>query len=419
LRRYNPAFFSEINAVRILEQNTYNQCPICGYPLTMDNAICPRCGNDIFEDVSSLDQQSPESHHHNIEDKQAEWYTRCLTDKLNVSTHDSATYTPSEKNDHLDTVRQACNRIDELEYLRNISRLEILRSSTTRKKWWNTLSADWKDVVKTTLKIVRDPSDQELLAFFETTHLRCDNRRVHNLLPVRLLEKLQHLRCDESPVEDLEPLTHLKKLQYLYAFDCDFSSLEPLRNLTNLKLLWISSTEISSLEPISQLVNLEELYCSETMITDLSPLKNLAKLQKLSCYKTGIASLEPIGHLENLIELGINNSCISDLAPLAGIKSLEYLRCNKTDINSIDGLKALAELRELSIANTPLASIDALEGLHNLEELDISNTLVTSIGPIMHLEQLEKIELSTGRVPDEELERFIELHPDCEVVLKP
>ncbi|MBV5303315.1 MAG: leucine-rich repeat domain-containing protein, partial [Chlorobium sp.] len=185
-----------------MEQHTYNQCPICGYPLTIDNAICPRCGNDIFEDVSSLDQQSPESHHHNIEDKKAEWYTRCLTEKLNVSTHDPATHPLSEKTDHQDTVRQSFSRTDELEYLRKIAKAELLRDSTTRKKWWNTLTTDWKDVVKATLKIVRDPSDQELLAFFETTHLRCDNRRVHDLLPVRLLEKLQHLRCDESPVED-------------------------------------------------------------------------------------------------------------------------------------------------------------------------------------------------------------------------
>ena len=54
-----------------------------------------------------------------------------------------------------------------------------------------------------------------------------------------------------------------------------------------------------------------------------------------------------------------------------------------------------------------------------LEELDISNTQVTSIAPLMHLENLEKIELSTSMIPGEEIERFIELHPGCEVVLKP
>ena len=72
----------------------------------------------------------------------------------------------------------------------------------------------------------------------------------------------------------------------------------------------------------------------------------------------------------------------------------------------------------MSIASTPLLSIDPLEDLINLEELDISNTPIASIGPIMHLQQLEKLELSPGHIPREELERFIELHPDCDVVLK-
>ncbi len=405
------------NFLRHLEQNTYNQCPVCGYPLTMDSAMCPRCGNDILEDISSLDQQSQEFHHQKIEGKKAEWYTRCLTEKLNISTHDPATL--YESTTHQLNARQTVNLTDEHEYLRTVSRAELLNEGAARKKWWNTLSAEWKEVVKTTLKVVREPSDQELLHFLETTHLRCDNRRIHNLLPAQVLEKLQQLRCDESPVEDLEPLLHLKRLERLYAFDCDFSSLEPLRNLSRLKLLWISSTQVNSLEPISQLFNLEELYCSETLITSLSPLKELVKLEKISCYKTGISTLHPIGHLENLIELGINNSNINDLTPLSGLKSLEYLRCNKTAIRSIEALRNLSDLRELSFANTPLDNIDPLEELDNLEELDISNTLVSSIGPIMHLQHLEKIELTAGRIPGEELERFIELNPNCEVVLKP
>jgi hypothetical protein len=53
-----------------------------------------------------------------------------------------------------------------------------------------------------------------------------------------------------------------------------------------------------------------------------------------------------------------------------------------------------------------------------LEELDISYTHVHSIEPIMAHESLEKLELTAGRIPDIELERFIELHPDCEVILK-
>ena len=408
--------FQHINYPIVLEQTTYNQCPVCAYPLTMESAVCPRCGNDILEDITSLDQQSRELHHQNIEDKKAAWYINCLTEKLNFETPPPSDI--SDESCHQEHTRQIPSRTDENEFLRTITKAELLRESPARKKWWNSMTDDWKDIVKTTLKIVREPSEQELLDFLETTHLRCDNRRIHNLLPVRVLEKLQQLRCDESPVESLEPLSHLNKLQRLYAFDCDFSSLEPLRNLTSLKLLWVSSTQVRSLKPIQNLLNLEELYCSETQIEDLAPLKNLINLEKISCYKTGISSIEPLGELENLIELGINSSKIVDLTPLSSLSSLEYLRCNKTGITSIEPLRNLIDIRELSIANTPLTTIDALEGLVNLEELDISNTQINSIGPIMHLQNLEKLELSSSNIPREEVERFIELHPGCEVGMK-
>ncbi|EAT59407.1 Leucine-rich repeat [Chlorobium ferrooxidans DSM 13031] len=400
----------------ILEQNTYNQCPVCSYPLTVQSAVCPRCGNDILEDITSLDEQSQEIHRQHIEEKKAEWYTRCLTEKLNCSPNHPAG--PPVEQPPKDNGRHLYCQSDEIEYLRTISRAELLRESSARKKWWQTMTDEWKEIIKTTLKVVREPSDQELLDFLETTHLRCDNRRIHDLLPVRMLEKLQQLRCDESPVSDLEPLAHLEKLQRLYAFDCDFSSLDPLRNLTSLKLLWISSTQITTLEPVSKLSNLEELYCSETPINDLSPLKKLFKLEKLSCYKTGISSLAPLRHLENLIELGINSSYVTDLSPLSGLSNLEYLRCNKTAIENIEPLRSLAGLRELSLANTHVMTIEALEELTYLEELDISNTLVSSIDPLMQLQNLEKIELSPGNIPRDELERFIELHPECEVILR-
>ena len=157
----------------------------------MESAICPRCGNDILEDISSLDQQSRELHHKNLEEKKATWYTRCLTEHLN--------FTPSPQ---ADISIKSCDqahaqklplRSDESEYLRKVTKADLVKESSARKKWWNSMSADWKDIVKTTLKMVREPSEQELLDFLETTHLRCDNRRIHNLLPVRVLDKLQQL----------------------------------------------------------------------------------------------------------------------------------------------------------------------------------------------------------------------------------
>ncbi|WP_317616282.1 hypothetical protein [Chlorobium phaeovibrioides] len=122
-----------------------------------------------------------------IENKKAEWYSRRLTDTLQTNTEDehSPTHTSGEQSD---AARPIYCSSEEKTLLATLSREEILKDSAIRKRWWNALTADWKEVVKNTLKLVRDPSEGEIALFFDTTHLRCDNRRIHGLLPIRLLE---------------------------------------------------------------------------------------------------------------------------------------------------------------------------------------------------------------------------------------
>lgn len=211
-----------------MEQNTYNKCPVCSFPLSLESAVCPRCGNDILEDISSLDQQSEELHRKTMDEKKAEWYTWCITENLNISDNELSTKPPDREK--TSESRHLFSTPDEQELLRTASKAILLKDHSLRKKWWQALSADWKEVIKNTIKIVREPNDQEILDFFQTTHFRCDNRRIHDLWPIRILENLVQLRCDESPVESLEPLAHLSSLQRIYAFDCDFSSLEPFAN---------------------------------------------------------------------------------------------------------------------------------------------------------------------------------------------
>ncbi len=403
-----------LTSVLTLKQHTYNNCPVCSYPLTEQSAVCPRCGNDILQDISSLDEQSQEKHLKIIDEKKAEWYARCVADNLSCCEMQPSTYNENDFTAHVSL--RGGKLVDAPVF--SLPRKQLLEDRSKRNEWWNALNSDWKEVVKSTLKTSSNPSDQELLDFFNVTHLRCDNRRIHSLAPLRVLENLQQLRCDESPIENLEPLKELKHLQRLYAFDCDFSSLEPLNGITSLKLLWISSTEVSSLAPVANLVNLEELYCSETPVSDLSPVSGLTSLEKISCYKTNVSSLKPLEKLENLIELGFNSTHIDTLSPLAGLENLEYLRFSRTAIGSLEPLSGLVNLRELSFNETPVDSLEPLAGLPELEEISFADTRVSSIAPLMHLEYLEKIELSAGQVLNEELEQFLELHPDCDIILK-
>jgi len=147
-----------------LEQNTYNQCPVCSFPLSPDNAICPRCGNDIIEEISSLEGESTEIHTRAIENKKAEWYSRRLTDKL-LTPVEGEQCPPHQEATPSDSIRHIYCSNEEKDFLANISRETVLKDSALRKQWWNALTSEWKDVVKNTLKLVRDPSEVEIASF--------------------------------------------------------------------------------------------------------------------------------------------------------------------------------------------------------------------------------------------------------------
>ena len=67
---------------------------------------------------------------------------------------------------------------------------------------------------------------------------------------------------------------------------------------------------------------------------------------------------------------------------------------------------------------TSVNTLEPLSALQELEELSIIGTLVDSIAPLMDLMSLEKLELSAGRIPQSELDRFMQLNPACEVIIK-
>ena len=79
-----------------MEQNIYQKCPVCGFPLTQDNAICPRCGNDILEDINTLDEQNLEKHYRIIEEKKADWYIHCLSENLERGTAPALSFSHEE-----------------------------------------------------------------------------------------------------------------------------------------------------------------------------------------------------------------------------------------------------------------------------------------------------------------------------------
>ena len=86
---------------------------------------------------------------------------------------------------------------------------------------------------------------------------------------------------------------------------------------------------------------------------------------------------------------------VTDISPLADCKHLEFLEIFTNDITDLSPLSGLTELRHLNASNNPnLSDISPVYGLNGLERFWCGH--YTS-------------------VPQEQLDRFCELNPDCEV----
>jgi len=129
-----------------------------------------------------------------------------------------------------------------------------------KRKWWNQLDEDWKEIFKKAANIN--------VGFFKGIF------GFNN--------------------DDLEKIVNLQKLDFSGDWNKkgEISDLEPLRALTNLQELKCHLNQISDLEPLRALTNLQVLVCYSNQISDLEPLRTLTNLQGLDCHLNQISDSE-------------------------------------------------------------------------------------------------------------------------------
>ena len=122
-------------------------------------------------------------------------------------------------------------------------------------------------------------------------------------------------------------------------------------------------------------------------------------------YCTNVHYLD-LGHNENLGDFSfvsympelevavISMSCITDLTPFASCSHLKYLEAGNTDISDLSPLAQCTELKHLNIG-----TCDNVSDISCLYDLDLKRLWIGSGDP----------------VPAEQVAKYQELHPDCEV----
>lgn len=211
--------------------------------------------------------------------------------------------------------------------------LEMLRSPTSNRAWWNQLDGAWKRIFQRILGIGRQPYDRE----------------VENIL------RLQELDCGNTPIRSLDPLQKFMNLRKLECYKTQLRSLLPLQYLKTLQEVDCWSTQINDLMPLQDLTNLQRLSCNETLIRSLDPLQNLVNLQRLSCTGTRIQHLDPLQHLVHLQSLSCGETQVQSLAPLQRLTNLQILYCSDTPIRSLEPLRNLPHLQVLYCLNTKVS----------------------------------------------------------------
>ena len=195
------------------------------------------------------------------------------------------------------------------EHLRDVT---IVFQTEQLMDWWDGLSDDWKDLLRTHVTVDEYiPSDLELQQMMDLKDLNVENANaLQNLEPIRnfhwlervnligqgirdinaLADKpyLTELLLQNNPVSDLSPLEGDTLITVLNIENTQVSDLSPLENMSHLRILNASGTGVKSLKPLSKMMELEELLINNTSVKTISPIENLPSLKLLKIYNTKV-----------------------------------------------------------------------------------------------------------------------------------
>lgn len=131
-------------------------------------------------------------------------------------------------------------------------------------------------------------------------------------------------------------------------------------------------------------------------------------------YPIGDAGLEPLTRLKRLKVVSVSSTHIADIEPLAELDSLVSVNLAAIPIDNIEALKGHAGLEEVYIQQTMVSDLSPLAGKKKLQVIIFSETEVNSLKPIMDLPLLSIVVIN-NKVPQKQIDAFVEKHTDCDI----
>ena len=218
----------------------------------------------------------------------------------------------------------------------------------------------------------------------------------------------RRLDLNHIPIEDRGELVRrvivcMPRLEYLCMDSCGVSN-EDMAAIRDdfpetevIWRIWFGPTKVYSVRTdVIKILASKPSWGGEMTSEDVAPIRYCTKLKYLD-----------LGHNENITDISFvrsmpdlevfiiaMNPYMTDISPLADCPKLEYLELFMTGVEDLSPLAGLKELRHLNISECwSLLDLSPIYGLE-LERL--------YIGCLTHL-------------PQEQIEEYRRLHPDCEV----
>ncbi|QHI35177.1 Internalin-A [Kordia antarctica] len=165
--------------------------------------------------------------------------------------------------------------------------------------------------------------------------LDLSENKISNIDALKNLTSLTALNLYQNDISDISALSKLTSLTGLYLSDNQISDLKPLSKLTSLTIMNLDNTQIRDLNPLSELTSLIDLSLQENQISDLNPISKLTSLTELYLSSNQISNLKSLPKLTSLTYLDLSSNLISKLNPLSELKFLKtiYIDNNPCTVN--------------------------------------------------------------------------------------
>jgi len=357
-----------------------------------------------------------------------------------------STLEPLSKLTELKTINISGTHVDDLTFIRNLTRLESLNISETYITSLDPLrhAIHLKNLDAANTKIsdlapfqaypalerlnlsgseITDLAHLSTLALLRD--LRINNTAIADLSPLAAGSQLEVLDISGTMVTSLDALRQLTRLERLHADDSKITDLSPLAGLINLQYLFIDRTQASNLEVLSGLPSLRRIFCDRTPVTrekavrfmqDNPDVLVIWESQALTAWWAALSpswrnifreivklseppSREELHQIANITTLNLSgNREVFNLSPLQQLLGLRRLNISSTSVTSIEALRENIDLIELDISNLFLDNIDVVANFRQLEHLNMEHLPLNSIEILINNKQLKHLNIEHSNV---------------------